>query len=275
MEKKNSKAPSKQKVRKNVGVKTSLSIEELQQAIESKQVFDIFIRDVDGNFNLQAVFANGIDAIMPRGEVSSITADDGLVDGKYCLSRKEKIMQACIKEIEIDKDKIKRVILSRKILENKVRSWMYANLKPGMKLFGVVTKLTDYAAFVDVGGGVKASLKVDEISNTKIQKPEEKLRIGQRITCVVKKYDKDTGKIELSMKELTGDFKTRTKNLKEGDIVEGTIRGRTRTGIFVELKGDLTGMADHISGVEYGQKVLVHIKRINLETERIRVEIIG
>jgi hypothetical protein len=99
-----------------------MSIDELKKAMENKQVFDIFVRDVDKDFNLIAVFASGIEAVMPRDEVSSITGEDGLVDSKYCLSRKEKIMQACIKEIEIDKDKITRVILSRKILEVKVRT---------------------------------------------------------------------------------------------------------------------------------------------------------
>jgi small subunit ribosomal protein S1 len=152
---------------------------------------------------------------------------------------------------------------------------MYNNLKPGMKLFGVVTGMTDYAAFVDVGGGVKAVLKVEEISSTRIYKVEEKLRIGQRISDIVKKYDKDTGRIDISIKDLMGSFESNVNNLKEGDLVDGIVRGRTKTGIFVELKGDLTAMADHISGVEYGQKVLVHIKRINNEKERIRVEIIG
>lgn len=274
--KKNSKRKvTQRKIRKNISIKTEMSLEELQKAMESKQVFDIFVRDVDASYNLIAVFANGIDAVMPREEVSIVTDENGLVDAKYCESRKEKIMQACIKSIELDGEEIKKIILSRKILEHKVRSWMYSNLKPGMRLFGVVTKLTDYAAYVDVGGGVKASLKVDEISHVKLQKPEEKLRVGQRITGVVKKYDKDTGKIELSMKDLAGDFKTRTKKLKEGDIVEATVRGRTKTGIFIELDGDISAMADHVSGIEYGQKVLVHIKRINEETERIRVSIIG
>ena len=273
--KNNKKKNTKRKIRKNVSIKTEMTFEELQQAMESKQVFDIFVRDVDAEYNLIAVFANGINAVMPREEVSTVTDENGLVDAKYCESRKEKIMQACIKSIDLDGEEIKKIILSRKILENKVRSWMYSNLKPGMKLFGVVTKLTDYAAYVDVGGGVKASLKVDEISHVKLQKPEEKLRVGQRITGIVKKYDRDTGKIELSIKDLAGNFNTRTKNLKEGDIVEATVRGRTKTGIFIELDGDISAMADHVSGIEYGQKVLVHIKKINQETERIRVSIIG
>lgn len=272
---KDKKKTSKQKIKRNIGVKASMDINTLKESMKNKQVFDVYVKDVDRDFNLIIVFANGIEGVMPREEVSTVVNENGVVDSKYCLSRKEKIMQACIKDILFTDDKIDQVILSRKILEMKVRTWMYNNLKAGMKLYGIVTGMTDYAAFVDVGGGVKAILKVEDISHVRINKAEEKLRIGQRITGLVKKFDKDTGRIEISMKDLAGSFKARVKSLKEGDIVEGTVRGRTKTGIFIELKNDLTAMADHISEIEYGQKVLVYIKRINLEKERIRTEIIG
>ena len=87
--KKNSKRKATQrKIRRNVSIKTEMSLEELQKAMESKQVFDIFVRDVDSGYNLIAVFANGINAVMPREEVSTVTDENGLVDAKYCESRK-------------------------------------------------------------------------------------------------------------------------------------------------------------------------------------------
>jgi len=256
-------------------VKQIYSLQELQEAMKSKQVFDVFVRDLDKDLNLIVVFANGISGIIPRSEISSIVSEEGTVESKYCISRKDKIMQVCIKDIKVEKDKIIQVILSRRILEVKVRTWMYSNLKPGMKLYGVVTGMTEYAAFVDVGGGVKALLKVEEISSTRVNKPDEKLRVGQRINCLVKKYDKDTGKIELSIKELEGSFADRTKNLKEGQLIDAIVRNRTKTGMFLEINGNITAMAEHVSGIEYGQKVLVHIKKISQEKERIRVDIIG
>ncbi len=65
------------------------------------------------------------------------------------------------------------------------------------------------------------------------------------------------------------------KKFKEGDIVEGIIRNRIKSGVFVELKPNLVGLAEHVNGIEYGQKVLVSIKRINVEKKKIKLIIIG
>ena len=108
-----------------------------------------------------------------------------------------------------------------------------------------------------------------------IQNPSDKLKLGQRVQCVVKKYDRDTGRIELSLKDALGTFADKVKKLKEKDIVEGIVRSRSKTGMFIELANNLVAMSDHVSGIEYGQKVLVYIKKINVEKEKIKVEIIG
>jgi len=251
------------------------TLDELKEAFKNKQAFEAYIDDVDGEYNLHCMFA-GNSGTVPREEVSCVVEDNGLVNAEFCLKKKGKIMQVCIKEIILNDDgSIKDIILSRKELELKVRRWMYMNLKPGMKLKGVVRGLTDYAAFVDVGGGVTGIVKTEDVSCVRVQKASEKLKLGQRVQCVVKKFDKDTGKIELSLKDAQGTFKDRVKKLKETDIVEGIVRSRAKTGMFIELENNLVAMSEHVSGIEYGQKVLVYIKKINLEKEKIKVEIIG
>ncbi len=255
--------------------KKQYTLSELQEAMKTKQAFEAYVEDVDGEYNLHCIFANDIKGIIPREEVSTVVEDDGKVDANLCTKKKGKIMQVCIKEIIAEEDIIKRVILSRRELELKVRKWMYMNLKPGMKLKGVVRGLTDYAAFIDVGGGVTALLKVEDISHVRIQKASDKLKLGQRIQAVVKKYDRDTGRIEMSLKDALGGFSERVKSLKEGEVEDGIVRSRTKTGLLIELKNNLVAMADHVSGIEYGQKVLVYIKKINVEKEKIKVEIIG
>lgn len=250
------------------------TLDELKEAMKNKQAFEAYIEDVDSEYNLICLFAGNL-GIIPREEVSCVVQDNGLVDSEFCMKKKGKIMQVCIKEI-IEKDnEVEQIILSRKELELKVRRWMYMNLKPGMKLKGVVRGLTDYAAFVDVGGGVTGIVKIDEISSVRIQNPSEKLKLGQRVQCVVKKFDKDTGRIELSLKDAMGTFADKVKKLKEGDIVDGIVRSRAKTGMFIELPNNLVAMSEHVSGIEYGQKVLVYIKKINFEKEKIKVEIIG
>lgn len=250
------------------------TLEELQEAMKNKQAFEAYIESVDSEYNLLCLFAGNL-GIIPREEVSCVVQDNGLVDPEFCLKKKGKIMQVCIKEIITNGDEVEQIILSRKELELKVRRWMYMNLKPGMKLKGVVRGLTDYAAFVDVGGGVTGIVKIEEISSVRIQNPSEKLKLGQRVQCVVKKFDKDTGRIELSLKDAMGSFADKVKKLKERDIVEGIVRSRSKSGMFIELPNNLVAMSEHVSGIEYGQKVLVYIKKINLEKEKIKVEIIG
>ena len=250
------------------------NLEELKEAMKNKQAFEAYIEQVDSDYNLLCLFA-GNSGVIPREEVSCVVQDNGLVDAELCLNKKGKIMQVCIKEIITNGNEIEKIILSRKELELKVRRWMYMNLKPGMKLKGVVRGITDYAAFVDVGGGVTGIVKIDEISAVRIQNPAEKVKLGQRVQCVVKKFDKDTGRIELSLKDAMGTFAEKIKNLKEKDIVEGIVRSRTKSGMFIELSNNLVAMSEHISGIEYGQKVLVYIKKINIEKEKIKVEIIG
>jgi len=276
MEKKTKvKSKAKSKPKGNVRLKKTCSIEELKEAWEKKQVFDVLVEDVDGEYNLHCVFANGIHGIMPREEVSSVVEEDGLVDSDLCIKKKGKVTQACIIDLKVVDDKIEKVVFSKKELELKVRRWMYMHLKPGMRLKGIVRGMTEYAAFVDVGGGVTGLLKLEDISNIRIEKVADKLKFGQRIECVVKKYDRDTGKIELSLKAAQPKFEQRIKGLKEGDIVEGTVRVKNRNGMLVELKNEILAMADHVSGIEIGQNVIVHIRRIILEKEKIKIDIIG
>ncbi len=263
------------KINKQQSKKKNYTLADLQKAQKSGQVFDAIIKEVDESLNLHGFFANGIECIVPREEVSSVVGDDGLVEEKLCINKKNKIMQVCIKDIIVIDDKIDKVILSKKMLELKVRKWMYMHLKEGMKLKGVVRGMNDYAAFVDVGGGVTGLLKIEDISNVRIQKVSDKLKLGQRLEVLVKKYDRDTGKIELSIKELQGTFKDNIKKIKEGDIVEGIVRNREKNGIFIELKNGLVGLSEHVNGIEYGQEVLVYIKKINEEKGKIKLKIIG
>lgn len=254
--------------------KKKYSIKELQEIKDSQQVVDIYVEDIDESLNMIGIVGKDIKAMIPRDEASSVVGEDGLVEEKHIINKKGKVLHTCIKEVIVNNDK-PELILSKKILELKVRKWMYMHLKAGMKLKGVVIATTEYGAFVDVGGGVTGILKLQDISDTMIQHANDVLKIGQRISVIVKKYDRDTGRIELSYKEMLGTFEQNVKSLKEGDIVEGTVRNRIKTGVFVEVKPNVVGIAEHVSGIEYGQKVLVSIKRINLEKKKLKLIIIG
>ena len=234
----------------------------------------MYIEEIDENLNMIGKIGKNVKAIIPRGEASSVVGEDGLVEEKFIVNKVGKVLPVCIKEIVQNNDGIE-LIMSKRLLELKVRKWMYMHLKPGVKLRGIVVGLKDYAAFVDVGGGVTGILKLHDMSDSRLTNASDMFKLGQRINVVVKKYDRDTGRIELTYKELLGTFEENVKEFKEGDIVEGIVRNRIKSGVFVELKPNVIGIAEHVNGIESNQKVLVSIKKINLEKKKIKLVIIG
>ena len=252
----------------------NLSLEELQNIKENQQVLDMYIEEIDENLNMIGKIGKNVKAIIPRGEASSVVGEDGLVEEKFIINKVGKVLPVCIKEIVQNNEGIE-LIMSKRLLELKVRKWMYMHLKPGVKLRGIVVGLKDYAAFVDVGGGVTGILKLHDMSDSRLTNASDMFKLGQRINVVVKKYDRDTGRIELTYKELLGTFEENVKEFKEGDIVEGIVRNRIKSGVFVELKPNVIGIAEHANGIESNQKVLVSIKKINLEKKKIKLVIIG
>lgn len=273
-EKKKNNKNQKNSRKTNIKVGKKLTLEELEEIKKTQRVLDMYVEEIDENLNMIGKVGKNIKAVLPREEASSVVGDDGLVEEKHIANKKGKILPVCIKEI-INNDGMLEIITSKKILELKVRKWMYMHLKPGVKLRGVIVGLKEYAAFVDVGGGVTGILKLPDISSSALDKASDVFKLGQRIEVLVKKYDRDTGRIELTYKELQGTFEENIKKFKEGDIVEGIIRNSMKTGVFVEIAPNVVGIAEHLNGIEYGQKVLVSIKRINMEKKKVKLIIIG
>ncbi len=270
----NKKVVRKQRKNNEQSKKSNYSISELEEIKKNEQVVEMYVDSVDENLNLIGIIGKEINAIMPRDEISTVVGDDGLVSEKHVLNKKGRIIESCIKDIYTENGKT-TVVLSRKILELKVRRWMYMHLKPGIKMKGIVRSVTEYAAFVDVGGGVTGILKSPDISDMYVSKVSDIIKPGKRLNVIVKKYDRDTGRIELRCNEFENSYEKMIKNLSEGDIIEGVVKSRSRTGIFIEIKPNLLGIAEHMSGIEEGQKVLVSIKRIIPEKKKIKLVIIG
>lgn len=268
------KEKTKRGVHKKTPRKVNLSIGELEEIKKEQKVLDMYVEDIDDSLNMIGIVGNNIKAMIPRDEASSIVGDDGLVEKRHIINKKGRVLPVCIKDIIRNKDK-PELIMSKRILELKVRRWMYMHLKPGIKLKGIVVSTTEYAAFVDVGGGVTGILKLQDMTDTILQHAKDMFYLGQRIEVIVKKYDRDTGRIELTYKELLGTFEDNIVGIKEGDIIEGVVRNRIKSGVFVELKPNLIGLAEHVNGIDYGQKVLVSVKKIILESSKIKLIIIG
>ncbi|MGE5328758.1 MAG: S1 RNA-binding domain-containing protein [Deltaproteobacteria bacterium] len=253
---------------------SSNKITELKKAKEKNQTLEGLVVMADSQYNLQ-VEIGGVRGIVPRAEVSAVIGSDGLPLPVASITKVNKVVQFKVKDIIEKENGEVDVILSRKDVELEVRKWMYENLKEGMVLSGIVRNMEQYGVFVDVGGGVTGLLHIEDISIARIRHPNERFKIGDKIKVLVKSFDRETGRIILSHKELLGTWEDNIKEFKEGSTVIGTVRAREKNGIFIELKPNLVGLAEHKPGVDYGQTVSVFIKKIVPEKKKIKLVIVG
>lgn len=130
----------------------------------------------------------------------------------------------------------------------------YSELKEGDTVTGTVRSLTDYGAFVDVGG-VDALLHVGDISWSRISKPADALTVGQQIEARVLKVDSDKGRISIGLKQLQPHpWENVSNKFAAGDRVHGTVSRVADFGAFVELEPGIEGLI-HVSEMSWGKKV--------------------
>ena len=186
--------------------------------------------------------------------------------------------------LKMDRGRGNIVVSRRAVLEETraaERSELVANLKEGQVLPGVVKNITDYGAFVDLGG-VDGLLHVTDISWRRINHPSEALQVGQTVQVQVIRFNPETQRISLGMKQLEADpWDQFAENFKAGDEVEGEIRNITEFGLFVGLPGDIDGMV-HLSDISWdqsgeealqtfnkGDTIKVKVLDVDVEKERI------
>ncbi len=150
------------------------------------------------------------------------------------------------------------VVVDRRIIseeeERSAKDHRYSELKEGDTVPGTVRSLTDYGAFVDIGG-VDALLHVGEISWRRIAKPSDVLSVGQEIEVKVLKLDLDKRRISISLKQLQPHpWDAVAGTYKVGERVRGTVTRTTDFGAFVELEPGIEGLI-HISEMSWAKKV--------------------
>ena len=150
------------------------------------------------------------------------------------------------------------VVVDRRIVaeeeEQTVKDRRYSELKEGDAVSGTVRSLTDYGAFVDVGG-VDALLHVSDISWGRIDKPADVLSVGQQIEAKVLKIDPEKRRISIGMKQLQPHpWDSVLSKYKVGDRVRGTVTRVTDFGAFVELERGVEGLI-HVSEMSWVKKV--------------------
>lgn len=138
--------------------------------------------------------------------------------------------------------------------EQAARNRRYSELKEGATVNGTVRTLTDYGAFVDVGGA-DALLHVSDISWGRINKPADVLSVGQRIEVKVLKIDSEKHRLSVGMKQLQPHpWDSAASKYKVGERVRGTVTRVMDFGAFVELEPGIEGLI-HVSEMSWVKKV--------------------
>jgi len=199
----------------------------------------------------------GIKAFLPGSLAESApTKDLDHLEGKY----------EEFKVIKLDKDK-NNVVLSRKAVLEEVnfeeRTKLLSSLEEGQEVEGVVKNLTDYGAFIDLGG-VDGLLHITDISWSRINHPSEALNIGEKIKVQVTKFDKDEGKISLGIKQLSPDpWEGIENNFPLNTSVMAKVTNLTDYGFFAEIESGVEGLV-HVSEIDWTNKNIHPSKVVEL-----------
>ncbi|MCI2868864.1 30S ribosomal protein S1 [Staphylococcus hominis] len=256
-------------------LETEKSYEYLQEKLDNDEVIEAKVTEV--------VKGGLVVDVGQRGFVpASLISTDFIED--FSVFKGQTIR---LKVEELDPEN-NRVILSRKAVEqaeNDVKkASLLDSLNEGDVIKGKVARLTNFGAFVDIGG-VDGLVHVSELSHEHVQSPEDVVSVGQEVDVKVKSVEKDTERISLSIKDtLPTPFENIKGKFHENDVIEGKVIRLANFGAFVEIAPGVQGLV-HISEIahkhigtpsevlEPGQQVSVKILGIDEENERISLSI--
>ena len=180
------------------------------------------------------------------------------------------------KVLKITRDKGNIVLSRRAVLmseRDSLRSETLKVLAEGVVMEGVVKNVTDYGAFIDLGG-IDGLLHITDISWGRVNHPSEKLNVGQSVPVVVLKYDGEKERVSLGMKQLKDDpwLKVHEK-YPIGGKVNGKVITLTDFGAFIELEEGVEGLV-HVSEMSWTKKVKNPSKLLN-EGEQVEAVVLG
>ena len=187
-------------------------------------------------------------------------------------------LENTVQEFKVIKLDYKRnnVVLSRKAVLEKINSAekveLLKNLDEGQIVKGVVKNLTDYGAFVDLGG-LDGLLHITDISWSRVTNPSEVLSLGQEIDVKILSFDKEKLRVSLGLKQIQNDpWETIEGKYSVGGIYEAIVSNLTDYGCFAELEQGVEGLI-HLSELDWTNKNIHPSKVVDLE-EKIKVMVL-
>lgn len=247
-------------------------MEDIEKAFNEKTVVTGTVTDVVKGGLIAIV--NGVRVFIPSSQVSNRFIEDLSVFKGQELE---------FNIIEMDRVK-RRIIGGRKALvEQEIaakKAALFETIEAGAKIAGTVSRLTDFGAFVDLGG-VDGLIHISEMSWGRISNPREVLKEGQAVEVFVLDVDKEKGKISLSLKDASmNPWTLAVEKYAVGTVVEGKVVRMVPFGAFVELEPGVDGLV-HISQIankhvvkpedelKVGEVINVKVLEVNSEQKKI------
>lgn len=249
--------------------------EALQSRFDNQEVFEVVVADVVKGGIVVDV---GVRGFIPASMVERHFVED-------FSDYKGRTLRVKVKELDRENNKVilsQKDVLDEEFEANKQK--VMASLKEGQEIEGTVQRLTQFGAFVDIGG-VDGLVHVSELAWTHVDKPSDVVQEGQTVKVKVLKVDPANGKISLSMKAAQpGPWDTAATQFKVGDIVSGQVKRLVNFGAFVEIAPGVEGLV-HISQIAHrhiatpfevlkeGETVQVKILDLNVADKRVSLSI--
>ncbi|MED4591793.1 30S ribosomal protein S1 [Bacillus safensis] len=249
--------------------------EDLEKKFETKEVFEAEVKDVvKGGL----VVDIGVRGFIPASLVEAHYVED-------FTDYKGKTLSLVV--VELDREKNRVILSHRAVVEQEQldkKQDFLQKLGVGSVIDGKVQRLTDFGAFVDIGG-IDGLVHISQLSHAHVEKPSDVVEEGQEVKVKVLAVDRDNERISLSIKEtLPGPWSQIGEKVKQGDVLEGTVQRLVSFGAFVEILPGVEGLV-HISQIshkhigtpqevlEEGQTVKVKVLDVNEDEERISLSI--
>ena len=173
------------------------------------------------------------------------------------------------KVIKLDKKRNNVVVSRRAVLEatlGEERKALLDNLQEGSVVKGIVKNITDYGAFVDLGG-IDGLLHITDLAWRRVKHPSEVLEVGQEVEAKVLKFDQDKQRVSLGMKQLGEDpWNGLARRYPQGTRLFGKVSNLTDYGAFVEIEQGIEGLV-HISQMDWTNKNVHPSKVVQLGDE--------
>lgn len=227
----------------------------LEKAYEDAEtVTGVINGKVKGGFTVEL---NGIRAFLPGSLVDVRPVRDTLhLEGK----------ELEFKVIKLDQKRNNVVVSRRAVIESEnsaERDQLLENLQEGMEVKGIVKNLTDYGAFVDLGG-VDGLLHITDMAWKRVKHPSEIVNVGDEITVKVLKFDRERTRVSLGLKQLGEDpWVAIAKRYQEGTKLTGRVTNLTDYGCFVEIEEGVEGLV-HVSEMDWTNKNIHPSKVVNV-----------